>query len=991
MPTDLERLVVSLEARVDKYTKEVNKAVGTSGSATRQITRQFDDMGRQIERRSSEAARRVNANLQKISAPTRFKGLVQQGAETLASRGPASAQFVGSLFGGASAIAITAATAAVVAYGAAAAKAGDDWLAMGNRLRAAGVASADLADQQNKVVEIATASHADLQATTDLYVKMIGVTKALGISQTQAGVATKAVAQALALGGVSAEASAGAITQLGQALGSGVLRGDEFNSVMEALGQDSPIVQAIAKEFGVTTQQLRGLADAGQLVADRVFRAIVRAAPDIEKKAGGAVVTLSQAFTDLNTAATRALATLGGGADLAANTAEEIKGISNAINGLIDAYQNWQKARGQQAVAADIAKPADIQAQIDATTAQIARYESAIAKLKANPGIDPLGVGRLQPAVDMLKKQLEVMQKQLEVAKGIASARKEEADSIVKATEAESEQSRETARGRAFTAQTSTPTGTPQAIFDQRDKELAASDKEKEIQKATDEIVEALKKAGKTIDIATYDQARAQAEKEYQAKIGIEGSADVLKHFVDRVVGAESGGDPRARNPNSTATGVGQFIESTWLDLFRRYYPQQAATMGRDAILALRNDSEVSRRLIEAYAKENADALQKAGLAVTEANLHLAHFLGVGGAIKVLKAAPDTPVANLLPQSAISANQKILGNGATAASVIAYAQRRAGDTRIAAGDLTPEEKRAKSLADIIKAEQDDTAAINQKSAALTQSVAVSDYAAERTKLLNEATKAGIVLTPDVVAALEKEAQAHAAASQAAENHEKTLKGIRDAEEFVGEGITNMFSDIITGSASAQEALKRLLDTLVQAALQALLLGQGPLAGLFGTAGSGGGMGGILGAIFGAFGFKAEGGEVHGPGTSTSDSIPTMLSDGEHVIKARQARKFRPLLNAINDDRFAGFIRRASGGSVGAPVSFGVPALPSLNSIGSARAQSQQIVVQVVGNKEYDARILSAADRAAAIRDARSALIVNKSFGPRAESYRKLGT
>lgn len=193
---------------------------------------------------------------------------------------------------------------------------------------------------------------------------------------------------------------------------------------------------------------------------------------------------------------------------------------------------------------------------------------------------------------------------------------------------------------------------------------------------------------------AGVDQEKIKLEKqltEYKerqknaAEAAARADEQALRAYVQRVVKAEnSSGRADARNPNSTATGNGQFIESTWLNLFRKYFPQEAENMGRDAILELRKNADVSAKLIELYARENAAALQKSGQAVTEANLQLAHFLGAEGAVKVLKSAAGTKIADLFTSAkekqAIAANPTILGNGATRESVLAYADRRAGGT-----------------------------------------------------------------------------------------------------------------------------------------------------------------------------------------------------------------------------------------------------------------------------------------------------------------------
>lgn len=147
--------------------------------------------------------------------------------------------------------------------------------------------------------------------------------------------------------------------------------------------------------------------------------------------------------------------------------------------------------------------------------------------------------------------------------------------------------------------------------------------------------------------------------------------------FAQKVAGIESGGNNNAKNPLSTATGQGQFIESTWLTLFRKYFPDEAARMSEEAILELRKRQEYSLKMIEIYAQENSALLQKAGVSVNEAALYLAHFLGPGGATKVLKADPNTPVSQLLSPGQIAANRSIL-DGKTAGQVIGFAERKTG-------------------------------------------------------------------------------------------------------------------------------------------------------------------------------------------------------------------------------------------------------------------------------------------------------------------------
>jgi len=167
---------------------------------------------------------------------------------------------------------------------------------------------------------------------------------------------------------------------------------------------------------------------------------------------------------------------------------------------------------------------------------------------------------------------------------------------------------------------------------------------------------------------------RAQAGITFDRK-WLEGGG--LGDVSQRIIGAENAQrDPTAKNKNSSATGLGQFIETTWLEMFRKHFPDRAAGMTREAILLLRKDAEISTAMVELYAKENAAHLQNASKAVTEANLYLAHFLGPQGAIAVLSARANEPVENLLASDQIAANPFL--KGMNAGDLQAWAAKKMG-------------------------------------------------------------------------------------------------------------------------------------------------------------------------------------------------------------------------------------------------------------------------------------------------------------------------
>lgn len=145
-------------------------------------------------------------------------------------------------------------------------------------------------------------THADLAETGNLFARMVRIAKESGLATQEAiGYAqglTQTVNQAVALSGASSEASKAAVTQLVQALQSGALRGDEFNSVME---QSPRLAQALADGLGRTTGELRKMAEQGQLSSQVVTSALEKQAGTIAQEFERLPPTVGRAMQDLHT------------------------------------------------------------------------------------------------------------------------------------------------------------------------------------------------------------------------------------------------------------------------------------------------------------------------------------------------------------------------------------------------------------------------------------------------------------------------------------------------------------------------------------------------------------------------------------------------------------------------------------------------------------------------------------------------------------------
>jgi len=146
--------------------------------------------------------------------------------------------------------------------------------------------------------------------------------------------------------------------------------------------------------------------------------------------------------------------------------------------------------------------------------------------------------------------------------------------------------------------------------------------------------------------------------------------------LVDQIIGVESGGNPNATNPSSSASGLGQFIDSTWLNTIKSARPDLAQGKSDADLLALKTDPQLSREMTEAYANQNQAILSKAGVPVTPGSTYLAHFAGPQGAIKILQADPDAPIGGILGQAAVKANPFMANM--TARDLQAWADRKMG-------------------------------------------------------------------------------------------------------------------------------------------------------------------------------------------------------------------------------------------------------------------------------------------------------------------------
>lgn len=143
----------------------------------------------------------------------------------------------------------------------------DTWNQLSGRLRLASTDANDFATAQRTLMELSQRTGTSFEANATLYSRVASSLRDAGYASADVARVTETVATSLKLSGASTEEASSVITQLSQALGSGVLRGEEFNAIMENGGR---LAKLLADGMGTTVGGLRNMAQNGQLTTDKI-------------------------------------------------------------------------------------------------------------------------------------------------------------------------------------------------------------------------------------------------------------------------------------------------------------------------------------------------------------------------------------------------------------------------------------------------------------------------------------------------------------------------------------------------------------------------------------------------------------------------------------------------------------------------------------------------------------------------------------------------
>ncbi|OLY45108.1 phage tail tape measure protein, lambda family [Bartonella apis] len=254
MADDLQRMIVQISADVRDFEKSMAKLEGMTNSTFKAITRQARENSKALDNVFKELGNKASASLAAIGAAVGTKELIGLS---------------------------------------------DTWTTLSNKVAAVSQSTGMQARSMSDLVKGADEARAGIESYTDLYAKLMRSASGVAKNEEEIARATNIVSKAFVAGGAAASEQAAAVLQLGQALASGNLQGDELRSIRE----NAPLLaEAIAKEFNTTIGGLKDLGAEGKLTTDRVFKAILEAGNSIEQQFAATSATMADGFTRIRNA-----------------------------------------------------------------------------------------------------------------------------------------------------------------------------------------------------------------------------------------------------------------------------------------------------------------------------------------------------------------------------------------------------------------------------------------------------------------------------------------------------------------------------------------------------------------------------------------------------------------------------------------------------------------------------------------------------------------
>ena len=213
----------------------------------------------------------------------------------------------------------------------------NEFTTMNNKIRTVVKSEKQLVSTRKKLLAASSESRTSMEAVTQLYTRTTRAAKGLGKSEGELIRFTKSLAKETILSGASNIEAANAIRQLTQGMGPAGLKGEELRSVLEQL---PTVAEAIAKQMGVTSGELRKLGSDGEITGKIIIEAFLAAEQSIDARFKKSLVTLPQAMQVLTDQATEFFGQMDEGLGISRSLSNMLLTLASDVGGnLTTAFQ----------------------------------------------------------------------------------------------------------------------------------------------------------------------------------------------------------------------------------------------------------------------------------------------------------------------------------------------------------------------------------------------------------------------------------------------------------------------------------------------------------------------------------------------------------------------------------------------------------------------------------------------------------------------------
>ncbi len=831
MATDVERLVVAMEARTASFEKALNRANGVANQRARQIEKRFSTMNDNISRS--------------------FQNMLRAGAA------------IGGLGIGVSEIQ----------------RMSDTWTDLSSRVGLA-VGDMDKAPQvMERIYDMAQRTYSGMENTAESFLTNAGALKELGYNTNQQLDYTEALNNALVVSGAKSDRAARVIDALGKSMAAGKLQGDNLNTVIEVGGR---VAEVLAAQLGIGVNQLREAGKEGKITGDVIYKALTTRLQELTAEAESMPATISDGFQKVANGLIKFVGTM-----------DQASGVSATIaQGLVFVGDNFEHV----AVAAAAA-----------SAVLLGQYVPAMARVA------------LAGATMVATNPFLILVAGISAAAFAISAFGDEIQPIAG----------EMANLHDYAAEAweGIKTGADDAAQVTKDAFLSVV---KVLTKAMDDTKTEWTDIGSFITdeidglIGAFRGLFAETKVIF-TKLPAAIAEYVIEAMNSMIAGIEKGLQFALDGINKVSSALNK------VDKFFGFTP------------ILNDNLKIDLGRIENKFKgagETASAAWNDALKEGDSKYFTEYMqqLRDQANARAKQRTADRKSDDLV----LPSNNN--GGGGTGGGSSGGSKGKKSGGRSRPDELQREIEQIKERTASLQAETAAQAQINPL-------IDDYDYAITKARatqeLLNAAKKAGIEITPALKAQIDGLAEGYANATVEANKLAESQEQARELLDFLKGSMMDAFQSMIPAIETGNSALDKFLNTLIEAVLQATLLGKGPLAGIFGGGGSGifGGIGKLLG--FDKGGYTGSGGKYEPAG---------VVHKGEYVFDQDAVRAAGG--PAALDAMRRGLKGYANGGYVGPLPTSNAPTAPGIKGM-RGRGSTETIRVML---QDDSGRMASIADQ-----------------------------